>query len=174
MNHQEHSNPAQQRPRVVLRLVPPLPAEPGPLPGPAPVLDMQGLRLTREQLDAGGQTFPLKELTGFRTRRQAPRLSLPLLMGSMSVMLAVPVLLGRPGSALVYAALALIVAGVFASLLYLMRARDTYGLVLRTRRGDLEVFRTQDTECFSRVVEALDRMLVRRLPEGMPRLVLVR
>jgi hypothetical protein len=165
MSDQELSTLVPQRPRVVLRLVPPLPPESCALPPSRPLLETQGLRLTRETLEAGGQTYRLAGLSGFRTRRQSPRLSLPLLLAGVGVTLAAPLLLAQPDSGPVYAALAGITGLVFASLLYTVVASDTYGLVLRTPEGDHEVFQTRDHQRFFRVVEALDAALVRRLPE---------
>lgn len=173
MSDQEPSTLMPQRPRVVLRLVPPLPPESPVPPASRVLLEVQGLRLTPESLEAGAQTYRLKELRGFRTRRESPRLSLPLLLAGVGVTLAVPVLLAQPDSGPVYAALTVVTGLVFASLLYSVVASDVYGLVLRTAQGDQEVFQTRDHQRFARVVEALDAALVRRLPEGSPSLRLV-
>ncbi|WP_224240430.1 DUF6232 family protein [Hyalangium gracile] len=173
MSDQEPSTFAPQRPRVVLRLVPPLPPEPPAPPVERVLIETWGLRLTRECLEVGGQTYRLAELRGFRTRRESPRLSLPLLLAGVCVTLAVPLLLAQPDSGPVYAALTGITGLVFASLLHAVVACERYGLILRTAEGDREVFHTRDHQRFARVVEALDAALVRRLPESSPSLRVV-
>lgn len=164
MSEQKPSTMALPRPRVALRLVPPLPHEVPPPPGACALLEEPGLRLTQETLEANGRVYRLRELTGFRTRRKAPRLSLPLLLAGVGVTLAVPLLLARPEAGLLYAALTGGMGLGFATLLYTLVANDTYGLVLRTAEGDHEVFQTQDPKRFTQVVETLDAVLVRRLP----------
>ncbi|MBN1205920.1 MAG: hypothetical protein JXB05_13470 [Myxococcaceae bacterium] len=173
MSDQEPSTVAPQRPRVVLRLVPPLPPEPCPPSSARPLLETRGLRLTHDAVEAGGGVYRLKELTGFRTRRESPRPSLPLLLAGVCVTLGVPALLAHPDSGPVYAALTAIMGLLLAALLYTLVASETYWLVLRTAEGDHEVFQTRDHQCFTQVVEALDAALVIRLPESSwpPRLV---
>ncbi|SEU22054.1 DUF6232 family protein [Stigmatella erecta] len=168
MMKEERSVLVTQQPHAFLRLVPR--SRPGPLAGAevSPVLELPGLRLTRLALEAGGQAHAMKDIRGFRTRRQAPPLCVPLLLASICVALVVPVMLSAPGVVPVYAALLLVAGMVAGALLYTVTVRDTYGLILRTAQGDQEVFRSRDAEAFTRLVEALDRTLVWCAPEALP------
>jgi hypothetical protein len=157
-----------QQPHAFLRLVPPPRSEPLAGAGASPVLELPGLRLTRLALETGGRSHALKDIQGFRTRRQPPPLCVPLLVASICVALVVPALLSRPGVVPVYAALLLVAGTVFGALLYTVVVRDTYGLILRLGPEDREVFRSQDAEAFTRLVEALDRTLVWCASEALP------
>lgn len=159
MTDQELTPPAPPRPRVVLRLVPPLPPEPLPPPGERVLLELEGLRLTREQLEAHGRTYRLADIRCIGTRRRAPRLWPSLLVAGLGAMLGGPVLLARPGSLAVYAALAGVAAAVFASVLWVMVASDSYWLTIQTAEGERQVPCGSDHERFSRVVSVLGETL---------------
>lgn len=168
MMNEEQPVLATQQSHAFLRLVPPPRPEPLAVADASPVLELPGLLLTRLVLETGGKQHAMKDIRGFRTRRQAPPLCVPLLLASLCVALVVPVLLSRPGLMPVYAALLLVAGTVFGALLYSVTVRDTYGLILRTAQGDQEVFRSRDAEAFTRLVEALDRTLVWCAPEALP------
>jgi hypothetical protein len=159
MIEQERTPSAPQRPRVVLRLVPPLPPEPPPPPGERVLLDVEGLKLTRERLEAGGRTYPLADIRCIGTKHRAPRLWPSLLGAALGAVLAVPTLLARPGSVPVYATLAVVGALVFASVLWVVVASDTYWLTIQTPEGERQVLRSHDHQRFARVVSVLGEAL---------------
>jgi hypothetical protein len=159
MIDQEPTVSVPQRPRVVLRLVPPLPPEPLPPPGERVLLEVDGLKLTREALEAGGSTYRLTDIRCVGTRHRAPRLWPSLLVAGLGAVLGVPVLLARPGSVAVYAALAVVGALVFASVLWVMVAEDTYWLTIHTADGERQVLRSHDHQRFARVVAVLGEAL---------------
>lgn len=161
MTEQELTLSAPQRPRVVLRLVPPLPPEPPPPPEERVLLDVEGLRLTGAALEAGGHTYPLADIRRLDTRHRAPRLWPSLLGAGLGALLGVPVLLARPGSTAVYAALAVVGAMVFASVAWVVVAEDTYWLTIQTADGERQVLRSHDHQRFARVVAVLREALVR-------------
>jgi len=166
---------ARPRSMSVLRLVPP-PPEPRTPSGERVLVSAEGFRLTSERLEAAGRSWRLEELHGFGTRREAPGLKLPLLAG-VGAALVMPVLLLKPGSFQVTAALVVATVLVFASIVRLVVAADTYRLTVRTAEGEWQVLCCQDHQLFARVVEALGEVLVR--PEPNPpvperRLALVR
>jgi hypothetical protein len=167
MSDQELTLSPPQRPRVVLRLVPPLPPEPPPPPGERVLLDVEGLRLTREALEAGGHTYRLADIRHLDTRHRAPRLWPSLLGAGLGALLGVPVLLARPGSAAVYAALAVVGALVFASVLWVVVAEDTYWLTIQTAEGERQVLCSHDHQRFARVVSVLREAVGAVRPEGV-------
>jgi len=163
-------------PRAVLRLVPSLPPESAPPSGERVLVEAEGFRLTSERLEAAGRSWRLEELRGFGTRRAAPGLKLPLVVG-LAAALVVPSLLLQPGSFRVTAALVVATVLVFASIARLVVAADTWWLTVRTAEGERQVLCCQDHQLFARVVEALGEVLER--PEPRPtvsahRLALVR
>jgi hypothetical protein len=140
------------------------------------LVSTEGFRLTSERLEAAGRSWRLEELRGFGTRRAAPGLKLPLLVGAMSV-LVVPALIVQPGSLRVTAALVVATVLVFTSIVRLVVAADTYWLTVRTAEGERQVLCCQDHQLFARVVEALGEVLERPEPEPpvpVRRLALVR
>jgi hypothetical protein len=159
MIEQELTPSAPQRPRVVLRLVPPPPPEPLPPPGERVLLELEGLKLTRERLEAGGRTYPLADIRCIGTRHHAPRLWPSLLGAVLGAVLGVPVLLARPGSVPVYASMAVVGALVFASVLWVLVASDTYWLTIQTPEGERQVLCSQDHQRFARVVAVLGEAL---------------
>lgn len=146
------------RPRPVLRLVPPLPPEPLPPPGERVLLATPGLRLTSERLEAHGRSYRLADIHGLSTRHAAPRL-LPTLTLGLAAALAEPVLLLQPPSLPVSLALLLATALVFASMVRLLLAADTWWLSVCTAEGERQVLRCQDHQLFTRVQEALQQAL---------------
>ena len=166
----------RQYPRAVLRLVPSLPPEPPTPRGERVLVEAEGFRLTSEKLEAAGGSWRLEELSGFGTRRASPGLKLPLVVG-LAAALVVPSLLLQPGSFRVTAALVVATVLVFASIVRLVVAADTWWLTVRTAEGERQVLCCQDHQLFARVVEALGEVLER--PEPTPtvsahRLALVR
>ncbi len=167
---------AQRRPRPVLRLVPTSSLEARTASGERVLVSAEGFRLTSERLEAAGSSWRVEELRGFGTRHEAPGFKLPLLAGAGAA-LVVPALLLQPGSFQVTAALVVAMVLVFASIVRLVVAADTYWLTVRTAEGERQVLRCQDHQLFARVVEALGEVLER--PESAPpvpvrQLVLVR
>ncbi|WP_257459417.1 DUF6232 family protein [Archangium lipolyticum] len=156
---------AKPRPRSVLRLVPSLPPEPCTPSGERVLVAADGLRLTNERLEVGGCSWRLEELRGFGTRHEAPGFRVPLLIGAGAALM-VPMLLLQPGSFRVTAALLVATALVFASIVWLVVAADTYWLTVRTSEGERQVLRIQDHQLFARVVEELGELLER--PESRP------
>ncbi|MGZ3458072.1 MAG: DUF6232 family protein, partial [Archangium sp.] len=156
---------------------------PGPLTpsGERVLVAVEGFRLTSERLEAAGRSWRLEELRGFGTRQVAPGLKLPLSFG-VGAALVVPALLLQPGSFRVTAALVVATVLVFASIVRLVVAADTYWLTVRTADGERQVLCCQDHQLFARVVEALGEVLERPEPRpvspgpGVParRLALVR
>jgi hypothetical protein len=166
----------QPYPRSVLRLVPSLPAWSSPPSGERVLVAAEGFRLTSERLEAAGRSWRLEEIRGFGTRRASPGLKLPLVMG-LAAALVVPALLLQPGSFRVTAALVVATVLVFASIVRLVVAADTWWLTVCTAEGELQVLCCQDHQLFARVVEALGDVLEH--PEPSPvvpahRLALVR
>ncbi|MFY0526912.1 DUF6232 family protein [Archangium gephyra] len=163
-------------PKSVLRLVPSSPPDPLTPSGERVLVAAEGFRLTNERLEAMGGSWRLEELRGFGTRHEAPGLKLPLLVGAAAA-LVVPSLMLQPGSFRVTAALVVAMVLVFASIVRLVVAADTYWLTVRTADGERQVLRCQDHQLFARVVEALGEVLERPEP-GPPvsvrRLALVR
>jgi len=166
----------RQYPRAVLRLVPSLPPESPTPSGERVLVEAEGFRLTSERLEAAGRSWRLEELRGFGTRHASPGLKLPL-VGGLAAALVVPSLLLQPGSFRVTAALVVATVLVFASIVRLVVAADTWWLTVRTAEGERQVLCCQDHQLFARVVEALGEVLER--PEPRPtvsahRLALVR
>ncbi|MCY1073047.1 DUF6232 family protein [Archangium lansingense] len=162
--------------KSVLRLVPSLPPEPLTPSGERVLVAAEGFRLTSERLEVAGGSWRLEELRGFGTRHEAPGLKLPLLVGAAAAM-AVPSLMLQPGSFRVTAALVVATVLVFAAIVRLVVAADTYWLTVRTAEGERLVLRCQDHQLFARVVEALGEVLERpepRPPVTVRRLALVR
>ncbi|HEY0095510.1 MAG TPA: DUF6232 family protein, partial [Archangium sp.] len=121
-------------------------------------------------------SWRLEELRGFGTRHEAPGLKLPLVVGAAAA-LVVPSLMLQPGSFRVTAALVVAMVLVFASIVRLVVAADTYWLTVRTAEGERQVLRCQDHQLFARVVEALGEVLERpepRPPVHVRQLALVR
>lgn len=170
---------AQSRARPVLRLVPSLAPEPRPPSGERVLVSAEGFLLTSERLEVAGRSWRLEELRGFGTRHESPGLKLPLLLGAGAA-LVVPGLLLQPGSFRVTAALVVATVLVFASIVRLVVAADTYWLTVRTAEGERQVLCSQDHQFFARVVDALGEVLERPAPvtpaPGVParRLALVR
>ena len=162
--------------KSVLRLVPSLPPEPLTPSGERVLVAAEGFRLTSERLEVAGGSWRLEELRGFGTRHEAPGFKLPLLVGAAAA-LVVPSLMLQPGSFRVTAALVVAMVLVFASIVRLVVAADTYWLTVRTAEGERQVLRCQDHQLFARVVEALGEVLERpepRPPVTVRRLALVR
>lgn len=167
---------SRRYPRSVLRLVPSLPPEPLTPSGERVLVAAEGFRLTSERLEVAGGSWRLEELRGFGTRHEAPGLKLPLLVGAAAA-LVVPSLMLQPGSFRVTAALVVAMVLVFASIVRLVVAADTYWLTVRTADGERQVLRCQDHQLFAKVVEALGEVLERPEPRpavGVRRLALVR
>jgi hypothetical protein len=152
-------------PRAVLRLVPSLPLESPTPSGERVLVEAEGFRLTSERLEAAGRSWRLEELRGYGTRRASPGLKLPLVAG-LAAALVVPSLLLQPGSFRVTAALVVATVLVFASIVRLVVAADTWWLTVRTAEGERQVLCCQDHQLFARVVEALGEVLER--PEPRP------
>ncbi|HYO56605.1 DUF6232 family protein [Archangium sp.] len=167
---------SQRRPRPVLRLVSSSPPELRTSSGERVLVSAEGFRLTSERLETAGGSWRLEELRGFGTRHAAPGLKLPLLVGAVAALVA-PALMLQPGSFRVTAALVVATVLVFASIVRLVVAADTYWLTVRTTEGERLVLCCQDHQLFARVVEALGEVLERPEP-GPPvpvrRLALVR
>jgi hypothetical protein len=130
------------------------------------LVEADGFRLTSERLEVAGGSWRLEELRGFGTRHQAPGFRVPLLLGAGAA-LVVPMLLLQPGSFRVTAALLVATVLVFASILRLVVAADTYWLTVRTAEGERQVLRCQDHQLFARVVEALGEVLERPEPRSV-------
>ncbi|WP_375769606.1 DUF6232 family protein [Archangium gephyra] len=165
-----------RHPKSMLRLVPSLPPEPLTPSGERVLVAAEGFRLTSERLEVAGGSWRLEELRGFGTRHESPGLKLPLVVGAAAA-LVVPSLMLQPGSFRVTAALVVAMVLVFASIVRLVVAADTYWLTVRTADGERQVLRCQDHQLFARVVEALGEVLERpepRPPVHVRRLVLVR
>lgn len=156
------------RPRPVLRLVPPLAPEPLPPPGERVLVATQGFRLTSERLEAHGRSYRLEDIRGVSTRHAAPRL-LPTLALGLAAVLAEPVLLLQPPSLPVSLALLLATALVFASIVRLLLAADTWWLSVCTAEGERQVLRCQDHQLFTRVQEALQQALAQARPPSSAR-----
>ncbi|XXF78323.1 DUF6232 family protein [Myxococcaceae bacterium GXIMD 01537] len=159
MIEQELTSPASPRPRVALRLVPSLPPDPLPPPGERVLLEVDGLKLTRESLEVGGRSYRLTDIRCMGTRHRAPRLWPSLLVAGLGAVLGGPVLLARPGSLAVYAAIAVVGALVFSSVLWVTVAEDTYWLTIQTAEGERQVLRSHEHQRFARVVAALGEAL---------------
>jgi Family of unknown function (DUF6232) len=173
---ERESWPVSRYPKSVLRLVPSLPPEPLTPSGERVLVAAEGFRLTSERLEVAGGSWRLEELRGFGTRHEAPGLKLPLLVGAAAA-LVVPTLMLQPGSFRVTAALVVATVLVFASIVRLVVAADTYWLTVRTAEGERQVLRCQDHQLFAQVVEALGEVLERpepRPPVSVRRLALVR
>ncbi|WPB76886.1 DUF6232 family protein [Archangium violaceum] len=167
---------SRRNPKSVLRLVPSLPPEPLTPSGERVLVAAEGIRLTSERLEVAGGSWRLEELRGFRTRHEAPGLKLPLLVGAAAA-LVVPSLMLQPSSFRVTAALVVATVLVFASIVRLVVAADTYWLTVRTADGERQVLRCQDHQLFARLVEALGEVLEQpelRPPPTVRRLALVR
>jgi hypothetical protein len=173
----EHQSPpvAPPRSRPALMLVPPSPP-PCPPSGERLLVVAEGFLLTSERLEVGGRTWRLEELRGFSTRQEAPGWKLPL--GALLVAAGLaPTLLPRADAWDVTAALVGVTVLLFASILRLVLAADTYCLVVWTAEGARQVLRSEDHQLFARVEEALGEVLGRVEPRPVApprRLVLVR
>ncbi len=138
------------------------------------LVSADGFRLTSERLEVGERSWRLEELRGFRTQHEAPGLKLPLGMGLVAVLVQ-PALLLQEGSWRVTMALVVGTALLFAAILRLVLATDTYSLTVWTAEGARQVLRCEDHQLFAQVEEALGEVLPRPEPEVFPRrLVLVR
>ena len=150
-------------------------------PAPAPpgeqvLVEGAGLRLTSERLEAAGRSWRLEELRGFGTRRESPGVLLPVGVG-VGAALWVPGLLLQPGSFRVTAALVVATLLVFAAIVWLVAAADTYRLLVRTAEGERQVWCGQDHQLLARVVRELGEKLERSdapHPAPVRRLALVR
>lgn len=135
-----------------------------------PLIELPDFTLTRQVLCARGRTDLLADIGGFQTQRQYLHQSLPLVLLFLGA-LAVPLLTGLPHSMFVSVGLTAIMTMVIGLLLFPRVLGETYVLRVRTLQGDREVFRSQDAELFTRVVDALDRALVWREPKPLRALV---
>lgn len=157
---------ARSRGKPALRVVPSLGPEPWTPSGERVLVAAEGFRLTSERLEAAGRSWRLEELSGFGTRHEAPGFKLPLLVGAVAA-LVVPSLLLQPGSFRVTAALVVATVLVFASIVRLVVAADTYWLTVRTAEGERQVLRCHDHQLFARVVEELGEVLAPPEPKSV-------
>ncbi|MDC0712059.1 DUF6232 family protein [Stigmatella sp. ncwal1] len=165
------SDEGTQQARDFLRLVrEPQTGPRAPSADKPPLIELPDFTLTRQVLNARGRTDLLKDIGGFQTQRRYLHLSLPLMLLFVGAG-AVPLLTELPNSALVSVGIMAIMGTVVGLLLFPKVFGETYVLRVRTLQGDREVFRSQDAELFTRVVDALDRALVWREPKPLRALV---